>query len=51
MCARMGKGSVCIEVKGTAEKIFLVPKLVPVFSHHFFTPALCKGVCSEVDGE
>lgn len=30
----MGEVSVYIEAKGTAEKIFLVLTLVPVFSHH-----------------
>lgn len=60
MCVHVcGEGvRVCIEAKGTAEKTFLVLKLLPVFSHissHLscakkgFIPA--SGVCSEVDGE
>lgn len=36
----MGKLSVYIEAERTTEKIFLVLKLVLVFSQHVFTPAV-----------
>lgn len=44
MCMCMGKLSVYmyIEAERTTGKIFLVLKLVLVFSHHDFTPAVCR---------
>lgn len=55
-----GEVSVCTEAEGFAEKIFLVLKLVSVFSSLLraksFIPATCKaprpvlGCCDKVDG-
>lgn len=39
-----------IEAKGTAEKIFLVLTLVPVFSRHFFVSVMCRKVYTSVWG-
>lgn len=46
----MGEVLVYIEAKGTAEKIFLVLTLVPVFGRHFFVPLMCRKVYTSVWG-
>lgn len=50
VCMYMGEVSMYIEAKGTAEKIFLVLTLVPVFSRHFFVPVMCRKVYTSVWG-
>lgn len=42
--------SVYIEARGTAEKIFLVAKLVPVFCCCFFVPMTSRRVYTSVRG-
>lgn len=46
----MGEVSVYIEAKGTAEKIFVVLTLVPVFSRHFFVSVMCRKVYTSAWG-
>lgn len=48
MCTCVGKVSVCIEAKGTADKTFLVLKSVPVFSHIASHLSCAKGLYQHV---